>query len=98
MKFSSLHVDRFRNKSCVIQQLATCQFKLYAVAHLLKKVQDTHTVCSILNHQSVPITMPKNNVIALASNVNAKHEYQPLVDSQIASTLSDDQEMSKADL
>lgn len=80
--------DRFRNHCCILRPIASCQFKQYAVAHSVNQSRGNHTVCSILNPQETPLALPKNKVVALASAIDVRREYQPLPADAAASDVT----------
>lgn len=74
--------EQFANQTCMLQPVRLRQFKEYAVAHSVNRARGNHSVCSILNYQETPIVLPKNKIIALASDVNVDTEFQPLAEAQ----------------
>jgi hypothetical protein len=72
--------QKFVHQTCLLQPVRLRQFKDYAVAHSINRARGNHTICSILNYQETPIVLPKNKIIALASEVNVDREFQPLAD------------------
>ena len=60
---------QFSDKTCMLQPVRLRQFRDYAVAHSINFARCNHSVCSILNYQQTPIVIPKNKIIALASQL-----------------------------